>query len=199
MNAKKYGSGSLRCLSAEELLALSLALFFAAAQGAAQDSTADERRRQRDRVREPAAEAPAERPGGIPRELVNPETDDAQQGADEGMPNFRSAPQDRQVAPYWLPPDRQQWKLGVQAYNTASGVVVTRVLPGSSAQQAGLERGDRIVAIDGFQVGWVKDRLFPLGAELQRQGGRHGRVQLLVQNVRNRVLLNLDVQLDARR
>jgi len=97
-----------------------------------------------------------------------------------------------------LPPGRErgQWKLGVYAYNTDTGVVVTQVVPPSAAARLGLERGDRIVTVDGFQVGWVRDRLYPLGAELQRQAGRRGEVTLLLQNVRNGNLLVRDVRLD---
>ncbi len=59
-----------------------------------------------------------------------------------------------------------------------------------------VRKGDRIVTVGGYQVGWVEDRLYPLGAELQRQAGRRGDVTLLVQNVRNDRLLNLHLQLD---
>jgi S1-C subfamily serine protease len=101
------------------------------------------------------------------------------------------------ASPYWLPP-HNDWKLGVYAYNTETGVVITRVVPRSAAAQAGLEPGDKVVNVAGFQVGYVGDRLYPLGHELQRQAGPNGRVGLLVQNVRNRDLLTLDVRLDRR-
>ncbi|QEG41478.1 PDZ domain-containing protein [Roseimaritima ulvae] len=142
--------------------------------------------------------APAEREGGIPRSQVVEEAGNDQQGSEEGMPQTRVAPDGGRVQPQWLPPDRQRWKLGVHAYNTDTGVVVTRVVPGSPASRAGIERGDRVVAVSGFQVGWIDDRLYPLGAELQRQAGRRGEVTLLMQNVRNRRLLNLDVKLQGR-
>ncbi len=143
-------------------------------------------------------EAAAEREGGIPRNQVLQEDDENQQGTEEGMPRTRLAPDDRRVAPQWQRPDRQRWKLGVHAYNTETGVVITQVLPDSPARRAGFERGDRIVAVGGFQVGWIDNRLYPLGTELQRQAGARGQVKLLVQNVRDRTLLNLDVRLDGR-
>lgn len=160
----------------------------------------DDRDRRRDQGRQVAVEPDAEedagrgREGGIPRAQVEP--GDEQEGTEEGLPELRSAPGERRVAPYFLPPDRQRWRLGVFAHNTDTGVVITRVLPGSAARRAGLERGDRIVTVGGYQVGWVEDRLYPLGAELQRQAGRRGDVNLLVQNVRNDRLLNIHLQLD---
>ncbi len=147
------------------------------------------------------------REGGIPRADVLQEESagqlgDNQQGTDEGSPQLRRAPSEGRASPKWLPPnwptpERHRWRLGVQAYNTDSGVVITRVLPNTAAQRFGIEPGDRIVAIGGYQVGWVQDQLFPLGAELQRHADQRGRVNLLVQNVRTRGLLNLPVQLDA--
>ena len=145
--------------------------------------------------------ATPEREGGIPRELVVPEgatsndNNFEQQGTEEGIPNLRVEENDRRLAPYWLPNGRERWKLGVNAYYSDSGAVVTQILTGSPAQQVGLERGDRIVAVSGYQVGWVHDRLYPLDAELQRQAGRSGQVLLLVQNVRTKELINLDVRL----
>ena len=102
------------------------------------------------------------------------------------------------IAPHVWPYPRR-WQLGVYAYNTSSGVVVTGVLPGSPAAREGLERGDRIVTVDGYQVGYVAGTFYPLGTELQNRGGSQGRVRLLVQNVRNNRLINLDVQLSEMR
>jgi hypothetical protein len=144
----------------------------------------------------------AEREGGIPRAEVAPDNADergATEGTEEGMPELRGSPDERRVSPYFLPPDRRQWRLGIYAYNSDTGVVITRVLPDSAAGREGLEPGDRIVTVDGFQIGWVEDRLYPLGAELQRQAGRRGEVNLLVQNVRDDSLLNLYIQLDRAR
>ncbi|QDV85941.1 PDZ domain-containing protein [Stieleria magnilauensis] len=157
-----------------------------------------------------ARTAAPQREGGILRSEMQQEQGDDQQGTEEGMPRTRAvpgrrsvpeaqlAPDDQRLAPQWQPPDRHRWKLGVYASNTDTGVVVTQVIPGSPARDVGLERGDRIVAVGGFQVGWVDDRLYPLGAELQRQAGHNGRAKLLVQNVRNRNLLTLDVHLEGR-
>jgi hypothetical protein len=152
----------------------------------------------RDRDRGEGTEDVDARPreGGIPRgEVVTPDGE-AEEGTEEGQPQLRATPDNRRVAPLLVPPERRRWRLGVFAYNTDTGVVVTRLLPNSAARQAGLERGDRIVAVEGLQVGWVNDRLYPLGEELQRRAGRGGYVSLLIQNVRNQRLVNVGVDLD---
>jgi S1-C subfamily serine protease len=120
------------------------------------------------------------------------------------MPGARDARPRTEVSPRWFPPPGRPdfdstWRLGVWARNTDTGVVITRVVPGSAAASHGLEEGDRIVAVNGYQIGWLRDRLYPLGEELQRRAGRRGFVSLLVQNVRNQELLPLDVQLDRQR
>jgi hypothetical protein len=148
------------------------------------------------REREPASDsldrAPA-REGGIPRSAVEAQRD-REGGLEEGLPDVDSR-QFKEIAPRWIAP-RGDWRLGVWAYNTETGVVVTRVAPGSAAERRGLEPGDRIVGVGGYQVGYVGDLLYPLGYELQRQAGGQGEVLLLVQNVRGNELMNLEVQLD---
>jgi hypothetical protein len=153
-----------------------------------------------DRERE-AERPPADRrEGGIPRAVIAPQEEPVgPEGTLDGMPQLQLERErdGRRISPQWLPPDRRgRWQLGIFARNTDTGVVVTRVLQRSAARRAGIEPGDVIVAIRGFQVGWVEDRLYPLGDELQRQADRAGFVSLLVQNVRNRRLVNIPVQLD---
>ncbi|QDT17973.1 PDZ domain-containing protein [Alienimonas californiensis] len=99
------------------------------------------------------------------------------------------------IEPQLVPPDDRDSVFGVYAYNTSEGVTVTGVIPNSPAARTGLERGDRILTVDGFQVGYVRGRLYPLGQEIRRRAGRGGEVTLLVQNVRNRQLLNVDVRI----
>ena len=70
-----------------------------------------------------------------------------------------------------------RWQLGVSAYNTPTGVVITRVTPYGPAARVGLEPGDRIVAVEGYQVGYVNDALYPLGEELQLRAGPQGQVR----------------------
>jgi hypothetical protein len=141
-------------------------------------------------------EGRARREGGIPRDRVGRERDrDREDGLEEGLPEIAIEPQLRELEPRYLPP-RGDWKLGIYAYNTDTGVIITRVLPGSAAARRGLERGDRIVSVGGYQVGYVDNYLYPLGHELQRQADRRGEVLLLVQNVRNDRLESFPIQLD---
>jgi membrane-associated protease RseP (regulator of RpoE activity) len=135
------------------------------------------------------------REGGIPRKFAQERDRDRQEGLEEGTPDVEAQPGFREALPRWRPP-QGDWKLGVWAYNTESGVVVTRVAADSPAARHGLERGDRIVSVTGYQVGYVGDLLYPLGYELRRQADGRGEVLLLVQNVRDKELLNLTVQVD---
>jgi uncharacterized lipoprotein YbaY len=93
-------------------------------------------------------------------------------------------------------PERGRWTLGITATDTDTGVRVTRVIPRSAADRSGIERGDVIITVNGYQVGRVLGRLYDLPSELERRADRRGRVQLLVQNRRNGDLVNLDVRLD---
>jgi hypothetical protein len=146
-----------------------------------------------DRERAPRLDE-GERPGRTP-ERERPRPGEDEEGTEEGMPSAQFAPPGQPGARF-LP---AQWKLGVYASNTDTGVRITRVIPRTPAFQAGLERGDKIVTVDGYQIGFVKGRLYPLGEELQRRAGRNGHVTLLVHNWRNGELLNVEVQLERRR
>jgi len=123
------------------------------------------------------------------RDRERPEGD----GLEEGMPEMRVAPGGPGGRIRLWP---LTWRLGVYAVNTPTGVRVTRVLPGSPAWGIGLEHGDVIVTVNGYQVGYVRGRLYPLGEELQRRAGPRGDVLLMVQDVRTDRLLNLDVTLE---
>ncbi|NND99176.1 MAG: PDZ domain-containing protein [Pirellulaceae bacterium] len=89
------------------------------------------------------------------------------------------------------PLDRR-WILGVRADITATGFVIRGVAADSPASRIGLEPGDRIVAVDGQQIGLLGRRIVPLTKQLQQLGGDDGRVRLLVQDRRNRNLVSLD-------
>lgn len=116
-----------------------------------------------------------------------------EQGTEEGAPSAQLGPQ-----PQLVPPRRWagQWRLGVYAANTDTGVRITQVIPNSPAWQAGLERGDLIVTVDGYQIGYVNGRLYDLSSELQRRGGPNGRVTLLVYDHRTGELVPRQVQLE---
>jgi PDZ domain-containing protein len=147
-----------------------------------------------DRDRESAGRSPRE--GGIPRRAAESDRDSQQQGTEEGLPDATTQARSQDASPRIAPP-RGDWKLGVWVYNTDTGVVITRIERGSAADRRGLERGDRIVTVGGYQVGYVGDYLYPLGYELQRQAGRRGDVSLLVQDVRRNELSSFDVRLDG--
>jgi hypothetical protein len=149
-----------------------------------------------ERDRDSAPGSPRE--GGIPRRALETDRERDQEGTEEGVPDAGAQARMKEFAPRIAPP-RGDWKLGVWVYNTDTGVVITRVQHGSVAERHGLERGDRIVSVGGYQVGYVGDYLYPLGYELQRQAGRRGNVLLLVQNVRNDELVSFDVRLDGGR
>jgi len=153
----------------------------------------------RERVRPGAEEPPRTggREGGIPRsQLGGARGRDDKEGQEEGVPDVQTRIAPGGAALPRIAPPRGDWKLGVWGYNTDSGVVVTRVSPNSAAARKGIEPGDKIVTIGGYQIGYVGDLLYPLGFELQRQAGSRGDVLLLVQNVRNHELQNIPVQLD---
>jgi uncharacterized lipoprotein YbaY len=102
-------------------------------------------------------------------------------------------PTARVVEPHFRAPE---WRLGVVSDDTSTGVQIREVVRGSAAYRAGLERGDVIVAVGGYQIGIVHGRRYDLADELQARASDRGHVQLLVQNARNRELLNLEVELD---
>lgn len=102
-----------------------------------------------------------------------------------------------QVQPRVVPPqERERWLLGVQTDTLDTGERIRRVTPRSPAERAGLEAGDTILTVAGYQVGRVDGRTYSLDDELRRRVANDGRVRLLVQNTRDSRLLNVDVQLD---
>lgn len=110
------------------------------------------------------------------------------------------APQDRRTREGGrriLPPNpRPAWKLGVRVDNLDTGVRITHVEPNSAAWRFGLEARDKIVSVNGFQVGYVSRVLYDLGRELNLRADSRGWVRLLAWNHRNGELVNLDVALD---
>lgn len=103
-----------------------------------------------------------------------------------------AAPTARYLPPAGAAPRPQ---LGIQARNTLAGVEIASVLPGSLAQRAGLEAGDTIVTVGGFQVGFVGERLYDVGDEIARRMNGNGDVNLLVRNGRDGRLVNVPVRL----
>jgi len=87
------------------------------------------------------------------------------------------------------------WRLGVAIENAETGVVLTDIERGMPAERAGLERGDVIVNVGGFQVGYVDGALFDLGDEIRKRVDQQGKVNFLVYDQRNRRLESLPVTL----
>lgn len=87
------------------------------------------------------------------------------------------------------------WRMGVAIQNSETGVILTDIDRGSPADRAGLVRGDAIVTVEGYQVGYVKGNLFDLGDELQRRADPQGRVQLISFDQRSRALRSIPVQM----
>ncbi|PNY34219.1 hypothetical protein C2E31_24480 [Rhodopirellula baltica] len=88
----------------------------------------------------------------------------------------------------------RQWILGVRASDTRIGAVVTSVVPLSAAAHAGLEAGDRILAINGLQAGSVGRRIVPLFRVVEMADG--GNAEILVQK-KSSSLKVLNVQLQT--
>lgn len=110
-----------------------------------------------------------------------------------------------QASPLWVAPGQnptttgpRKWRLGVYSKDTDTGVKIADVVQGAAAHRAGLEVNDVIVAVNGFQVGYVNGQLYDCGSEFERLADTNGWVTLLVQNNRGGGLLNVPVQLDSR-
>lgn len=87
------------------------------------------------------------------------------------------------------------WRLGVAIENLETGVLLTDVERSLPADSAGLKRGDVIISVGGYQVGYVDGALFDLGDELRRRADPQGRVTFLAFDARTRQLRSLPIQL----
>jgi uncharacterized lipoprotein YbaY len=103
------------------------------------------------------------------------------------------APQTAYVPSWNAQPN--SWRLGVAIENADTGVVLTDVERGMPAESAGLERGDVIVNVEGFQVGYVDGALYDLGDEIRRRVDQQGKIDFLIYDQRRRQLKSLPVTL----
>lgn len=103
-----------------------------------------------------------------------------------------------QTAPINNQPTTRRWRLGVYSRDTDTGVAIAQVLPNSAAARARLEAKDVIVAVNGYQVGWVTGALYDCSTEFERRADNDGWVSLLVQNHRDGRLVNVPLQLESR-
>ncbi len=92
---------------------------------------------------------------------------------------------------------RKPWRLGVESFETETGVLVRSVAPRSAAELVRIEVDDVIVAVEGFQVGIVGGRLYELNDELNRRASTNGVVTLLVQDHISGRLASIRAQLDG--
>lgn len=86
---------------------------------------------------------------------------------------------------------------GANGTNQPTGVLITRVLAGSPAQQAGLEVRDTVLTVDGYQVGIVNGVTYDLEREVLARAGRGRPITLLVKDWRTSNLTNISVNLNA--
>jgi hypothetical protein len=61
--------------------------------------------------------------------------------------------------------------LGVVSSLTNKGCLVEQVVAGSPAEQAGLQKGEFVTAVDGYRVGVIGKGLFSLPSEIRRSSG----------------------------
>lgn len=167
-----------------------VATVLAGAYSDGQENILTQDEQERAAVTIPAQEDRQRPEGELIPETVIPVEPGPRASTEDGMrPSFSDEPQRRRSYVH------QRWYLGVDAYNTSTGVHITAVVPRSPAQRVGLEPGDTIVAIDGYQVGLVNGRAYYLSEELQRLADRRGQVRLLLHDWRNGRLVNVDVNL----
>jgi uncharacterized lipoprotein YbaY len=84
-------------------------------------------------------------------------------------------------------------QMGVRVRNLDTGVELTQVFGGSPAARAGLQPGDRIVSVGGYQVGYVGNKLYDLADEAGQRVGPNGIVRVLALQQRTGQLVNFDV------
>lgn len=144
----------------------------------------------------------AGRDGGFfPPQVPDTQVPDAQVPMEDRPAEFRAEPQAGGfVEPRPGEPLRVGgWYLGVYGQYTSTGLLLTEVFPRTAASQAGLEVGDRLVAVNGRQIGNVLGYRLPLDEALQRYASPQGWVRLLVQDRRTLRLVNIDVRLTRTR
>lgn len=90
-------------------------------------------------------------------------------------------------------PCSRRWILGVRATSTSTGCVVTAVIRGSSAEKAGLAIGDRVITVNGKQVGWIGRQHAPLHTAIDAVAS--GNSRLLIQPAKSGSIRSISVKL----
>ncbi|MCA9140855.1 MAG: PDZ domain-containing protein, partial [Planctomycetales bacterium] len=87
----------------------------------------------------------------------------------------------------------RRWILGVRWSPSTTGCVITSVVQSSPADRAGLVAGDRILTVNGQQVGWRDGESFPLHHAVDLAPTRNG--HLLVQRASSGVVQAISVRM----
>jgi hypothetical protein len=77
-----------------------------------------------------------------------------------------------------------RWRLGIEVDNAPLGLRISQVSRNSPAFRFGLERGDYLLDVMGFPVGFHRGAYFPLADALNQHVRRDGWVNVLVWNQR---------------
>jgi hypothetical protein len=77
-----------------------------------------------------------------------------------------------------------RWRLGIEVDNAPLGLRISQVSRNSPAFRFGLERGDYLLDVMGFPVGFHRGAYFPLADTLNQNVRRDGWVNVLIWNQR---------------
>ena len=91
-----------------------------------------------------------------------------------------------------------RWRLGIQVDDAPRGLRISDVSPNSPAFRFGLERGDYLLDVMGFPVGFHGSAYFPLADALNQNVRRDGWVNVLIWNRRTRAEEALWIQAEPR-
>jgi hypothetical protein len=91
-----------------------------------------------------------------------------------------------------------RWRLGIQVDDAPLGLRISEVTRNSPAFRFGLERGDYLLDVMGFPVGFHGSSYFPLADTLNRNVRRDGWVNVLVWNRRTHAEEAIWIQAEPR-
>jgi hypothetical protein len=91
-----------------------------------------------------------------------------------------------------------RWRLGIDVDDSPRGLRISEVSRNSPAFRFGLERGDYLLDVMGFPVGFHGSSYFPLADALNQHVRRDGWVNVLVWNRRTRAEEALWIQAEPR-